>query len=271
MPASVYTSKGFFALEQRRLFPRTWTGVAFDADVPSPGRRGPGVGGGGADRRPSRRGGHGPRVPQRVPAPRHHRAAGALPGPEAASVPLPRLDLRARWRAPRNPLLGRHRQVGEAAGRCCVERARAGSLRGLEPRDLRQPRRERTVARRVRRADGGGVRPPRHGRAPVRLPHELGVQRELEARDGQLGGLPPRLGARRDLRAHVGRGRSRDRRALHRHRRGWKHHDPQGDGATPGTQPRHRGGRPHPAAPAERRWGSRRSTAWPTRFSPTPP
>ena len=37
LPASVYTSEGFFALEQRRLFPRTWTGVAFDADVPAPG------------------------------------------------------------------------------------------------------------------------------------------------------------------------------------------------------------------------------------------
>ena len=37
LPAGVYTSEGFFALEQRRLFPRTWTGVAFDADVPAPG------------------------------------------------------------------------------------------------------------------------------------------------------------------------------------------------------------------------------------------
>ena len=37
LPASVYTDEDFFALEQRRLFPRTWTGVAFDADVPTPG------------------------------------------------------------------------------------------------------------------------------------------------------------------------------------------------------------------------------------------
>ena len=37
LPASVYTSEGFFALEQRRLFPRTWTGVAFSSDVPAPG------------------------------------------------------------------------------------------------------------------------------------------------------------------------------------------------------------------------------------------
>ena len=37
LPARVYTSEGFFALEQRRLFPRTWTGVAFDSDVPNPG------------------------------------------------------------------------------------------------------------------------------------------------------------------------------------------------------------------------------------------
>ena len=37
LPARVYTSEGFFALEQQRLFPRTWTGVAFDSDVPEPG------------------------------------------------------------------------------------------------------------------------------------------------------------------------------------------------------------------------------------------
>ena len=37
LPARVYTSEGFFALEQRRLFARTWTGVAFDSDVPNPG------------------------------------------------------------------------------------------------------------------------------------------------------------------------------------------------------------------------------------------
>ena len=37
LPARVYTSEGFFALEQQRLFPRTWTGVAFDSDLPEPG------------------------------------------------------------------------------------------------------------------------------------------------------------------------------------------------------------------------------------------
>ena len=37
LPARAYTSEGFFALERRRLFPRTWTGVAFDSDVPEPG------------------------------------------------------------------------------------------------------------------------------------------------------------------------------------------------------------------------------------------
>ena len=37
LPARAYTSEGFFALERRRLFPRTWTGVAFDSDVPKPG------------------------------------------------------------------------------------------------------------------------------------------------------------------------------------------------------------------------------------------
>ena len=37
LPARVYTSDGFYTLEQQRLFPRTWTGVAFDSDVPEPG------------------------------------------------------------------------------------------------------------------------------------------------------------------------------------------------------------------------------------------
>ncbi len=37
LPASVYTSQEFFDLEQRRLFSRSWMGVAFDTDVPEPG------------------------------------------------------------------------------------------------------------------------------------------------------------------------------------------------------------------------------------------
>ncbi len=37
LPARVYTSEGFYALEQRHLFPRTWTGVAFASDLPEPG------------------------------------------------------------------------------------------------------------------------------------------------------------------------------------------------------------------------------------------
>ena len=37
LPAALYTSQAFFDLEQRRLFPRTWTGIAFDSDVPAPG------------------------------------------------------------------------------------------------------------------------------------------------------------------------------------------------------------------------------------------
>ena len=37
LPASLYTSREFFDLEQRRLFPRTWAGIAFDTDVPAPG------------------------------------------------------------------------------------------------------------------------------------------------------------------------------------------------------------------------------------------
>ena len=37
LPASLYTSREFFDIEQRRLFPRTWVGIAFDTDVPAPG------------------------------------------------------------------------------------------------------------------------------------------------------------------------------------------------------------------------------------------
>ena len=33
LPASVYTSQTFFELEQERLFPKTWMGIAFDSDV----------------------------------------------------------------------------------------------------------------------------------------------------------------------------------------------------------------------------------------------
>ena len=37
LPASVYTSQTFFELEQERLFPKTWMGIAFDTDVPKRG------------------------------------------------------------------------------------------------------------------------------------------------------------------------------------------------------------------------------------------
>ena len=37
LPRSAYTSQGFFELEQRRLFPRTWVGVAFAEDIPERG------------------------------------------------------------------------------------------------------------------------------------------------------------------------------------------------------------------------------------------
>ena len=37
LPAALYTSQEFFDIEQRRLFPRVWTGIAFDTDVPGPG------------------------------------------------------------------------------------------------------------------------------------------------------------------------------------------------------------------------------------------
>jgi len=37
LPALVYTSQIFFELEQERLFPKTWMGIAFDTDVPNRG------------------------------------------------------------------------------------------------------------------------------------------------------------------------------------------------------------------------------------------
>ena len=37
LPASAYTSQDFFDLEQERLFPRTWVGVAFADDIANPG------------------------------------------------------------------------------------------------------------------------------------------------------------------------------------------------------------------------------------------
>ena len=37
LPAALYTSREFFDIEQRRLFPCTWVGIAFDTDVPAPG------------------------------------------------------------------------------------------------------------------------------------------------------------------------------------------------------------------------------------------
>ncbi|MBL8698879.1 MAG: aromatic ring-hydroxylating dioxygenase subunit alpha [Alphaproteobacteria bacterium] len=37
LPAAAYTSQAFFDLEQQRLFPRTWVGVAFAEEIPQPG------------------------------------------------------------------------------------------------------------------------------------------------------------------------------------------------------------------------------------------
>jgi choline monooxygenase len=37
LPALAYTSDAFFSLEQERLFPSTWVGVGFAADLPQPG------------------------------------------------------------------------------------------------------------------------------------------------------------------------------------------------------------------------------------------
>ena len=101
--------------------------------------------------------------------------------------------------------------------------------------------------------------------------NELGVQGELEAGDGQLGGLSPRLGARRDLRAHVGRGRSRHPRALHRFHRRRQHHDPACECTPSGTPPRHRGGRQHAAAPAKPHRGPAKARRRQRRPCPTPP
>ena len=37
LPAAAYTTEAFLEIERRRLFPRTWVGVAFDDDVANPG------------------------------------------------------------------------------------------------------------------------------------------------------------------------------------------------------------------------------------------
>ena len=37
LPAKVYTDEQFLAMENERLFPSTWTGVAFESDVPNAG------------------------------------------------------------------------------------------------------------------------------------------------------------------------------------------------------------------------------------------
>lgn len=37
LPGAAYTSREFFELEQKRLFPRTWMCIGFTADVPGPG------------------------------------------------------------------------------------------------------------------------------------------------------------------------------------------------------------------------------------------
>ena len=37
LPGAAYTSQAFFDLEQAQLFPRTWMGIAFAADIPNPG------------------------------------------------------------------------------------------------------------------------------------------------------------------------------------------------------------------------------------------
>ncbi len=37
LPGAAYTSEEFYQLEQERLFPRTWMGVAFAHEIPDPG------------------------------------------------------------------------------------------------------------------------------------------------------------------------------------------------------------------------------------------
>ena len=37
LPGVAYTGQEFFDLEQEQLFPRTWMGVGFESDIPSPG------------------------------------------------------------------------------------------------------------------------------------------------------------------------------------------------------------------------------------------
>ena len=37
LPGAAYTSQEFFDLEQAKFFPRTWMGIGFEADIPTPG------------------------------------------------------------------------------------------------------------------------------------------------------------------------------------------------------------------------------------------
>ena len=194
LPASLYTSREFFDLEQRRLFPRTWAGIAFDTDVPAPGDAIPLTVCGLPVilvRDDERRGA---RPAQRLPPPRDDRARTAGPRTAYIQVPLPRVGVRHGRLAQGHTVLGRHPRLAPVSGGCSRQWPRSGTFRGVESRGVRESRWPGGAARRLSRTHGGGARSPGHSEARARTSSRLEVQGQLEAGDGELGGLPPRLG-----------------------------------------------------------------------------
>ena len=144
LPARWYSDPDVAELEHQQIFARSWTLLCPEAKLASPGDHVVGQLGPRARRGHARRRGQAARLRQRLPAPR---APGGDEGrlPQAAAVPLPRLDVHARRQA--------------------AERAAHVARDGLRPRGLSLvPGRRRHLARfRVRQSR-------RHGAAPARRP-----------------------------------------------------------------------------------------------------
>ena len=182
LPAAAYTSEAFLALEYERVF------------APLLGLRRPRARAGQARRRGARqRGrpprsaaarwrGRGPRLPQRLPPPLPQAGGRARQRRPGDPVPLPLVDLQARRRAPRRPLLRRQRPArGARRLRARGARAAAGAHRNLARLGLRQPERRRAADRGLRRPAPeapGRLRP---------LPHDGTSSRWTWARSRRTG------------------------------------------------------------------------------------
>ena len=134
-------------------------------------------------------------VPQCVPPPRDPGVDAAGDRSDQVSMPLSRLDLRFRRRARRHPILGRYRERSTLPGRSGTQRAGSGGLPTVEQRRVRQSEWRCGTFRRLRRAVRTGTRTRRFRQPAAGAPAQLGIQGELETGDGQLGGLPPRVGS----------------------------------------------------------------------------